>query len=538
MRSSFVRRLRNRWGQVDDTTVPDLDTSGEDLWYEVEPTHDGFLTLLTDTGDVEIRLIDGDSQEEVVPVEQGAAEDGRYDFEVTAGESYVLHLSGDVESFDLRLVNLVNHSESMVDVFGTDNEDAFSFAPGTQHTVSVNGVEYGFDPSTVHDVLFDGLAGEDEAAITGTPGIDRIELSAGHGLLATRGLNVEVVDTWQIDVDGGGGPDTAVFLDSDGDDTVIADATGMTMTGTTAAGESYVNTVVNVPYTHAYARSGGHDRAELSGAAGKPDVFKASYASDNSNGQYGKLRFAGGQSRVKFFDEVVAQGDAGDRDVAVFFSTTGNDTLEAGPDSAVLTNADVIYTAIDFGVVRAYAAHGGDDTLVLTDSADDDSFRLLPGKAEARGPSYEIVARAFDHVIADATRFAEDRDEVRLYDSPEDDMLTARAGEAMMTGGVDFQAKGFQRMKAYSLHSKDLDTAVLEGGSGDDALEASSDANGLLNVRDRVDLLASTPQGIALLRACGFSEITAKSGDGNDTADVPDDPSAMDFVLRMEGDWQ
>lgn len=175
---------------------------------------------------------------------------------------------------------------------------------------------------------------------------------------------------------------------------------------------------------------------------------------------------------------------------------------------------------------------------ILTDSAGNDAFRLLPGKAEARGPSFQIVARAFDHVIADATQFAGDQDEVRLYDSPEDDTLTARVGEARMTGGVDFLAKGFQKMKAYSRHARDLDTAVLEGGVGDDVLEAYSDANGLLDARDRVDLLASTPQGIALLRAAGFSEITVKSGDGDDMADVPNDPSALDYVLRMEGNWQ
>ena len=521
---------------VDDVTLSDLSINGT-LEYLIDPARDGFLTVLVDTSGLQWQLLDAGTLTEITPVE--TTESGRADYDVDADATYLLRLTGRATDAELRLVNLVEYSDSTVYVYGTDDEDTFVLDSEGSCNVTVNGVDYSFDSASVSSVQFDGQSGGDQATISGTSAAETIDLSPSQGELSRTGFTVSVANTWDITVDGGGGDDVASLVDSDGDDTLVADSQTATMTGTTLAGEEFSNTVVNVPAVHAYARNGGYDSAVLYGTAGKNDVFKGYYRPDDSNAHYGKLRTGDIIRRAKFFDSVVADGgDGEDSDRAVLLGETGNDTLEAGPGSATLSNSEITYTANDFSRVLAYAADGGDDTVTLTDSAEDDEFRLLSHKSEVTGSTYEIVARAFDHVIADATQFADDTDEVRLYDSAMDDTFTASAGKATMAGGVDFLATGFQKIKAYSLYSDDYDTAVLEGSNGDDTLEAFSNSDGQLTVdSDRVNIWGSNSVGSTLLRAAAFEEITAKSGDGDDSADGTEGLSALDYVLRMEGQW-
>jgi spore coat protein CotH len=521
-------------GPVEDMTLSGLDLSSGDLEYLVEPARDGYLTLLSAADGLQWQLFDPDTMSEIVPVHTGI--EGRDDYVVAGTESYLLRLAGQATDFDLRLVNLVDESNETVNVYGTDGVDTFVIQCTTCE-ITINGVDYDFGESVVNSVQFDGAGGDDQAEITGTAHAERIDMSPGSGSLFGDAIEVNLVNTESIRVDGGGGVDEAFLVDSDGDDTVLADGLGMTMSGETLAGEAYANSVSNVTFSHAYATSGGFDRAELIGTAGRYDCFKGYIDPNDPNGQFGKLWTNGTQLRAKFFDDIVARGNEGDGDKAVFVSTTGSDRFEAGPDVATLTNSYVQYVANDFADIRAYAAGGGDDTLVLTESEGDDKMWLLSHKAVASGADYRVLARSFDHIVAEAAVFDGDRDEVRLYDSPTDDTLTVTLDEAQMTGGVDFTATGFRKVKAYSLYAGDTDVATIAGGTGDDSLTARSDSNGVLSVSDYVDLLASTPEGIALLRAVAFSDVTVDSGDGDDTANTPDDLSALDYVLRMEGQW-
>lgn len=526
-------------GPVDDMMLSDLDLSSGDLAYSIEPAHDGLLTLISSTPGLRWQLCEANTMTEIAPsdIPDQLVTEGRDDYPVAGKGAYLLRLSGQATDADLRLVNLVNHAGPAVDVYGTAGEDAFAVNSNSYCHVTINGVDYFFDDAEISTIRFDGAAGNDQASIAGTPAGERIDLSPSQGGLSRRGYSVSVVNTSNIQVDGGGGPDVAYLIDSDGDDLLVADSKAVSMTGVTLDEEAFNNGVVNVPSVHAYGLNGGFDRAELTGTAGKRDSFKGCFHPEDANQQYGKLYTDGTLRRAKFFEEVVAHGNEGDLDRAVLVSTTGADTLEAGPEAATLNNTDVTYAAINFGVVQAYAAQGGDDTLILSDSAGDDRFRVLPGKAEMSGPDYRVVARAFDHVIADAATFGGDRDEVRLYDSPEDDLLTSTVGETRMTGGVDFTARGFQRVKVYSLYAGDRDAAAISGSSGDDTLYARSNSNGRLDSADEVSLLAATPEGRTLLKVVAFSDVVVDSRTGNDAANVPDDLAALDYVLRMEGQW-
>ena len=518
-------------GPVDDLALSGLDLSSGDLQYLVEPARDGYLTLLSTANDLQWQLFDSETMSEIAPVEAGS--NVRVDYQVSGSDTYLLRLTGQATDFDLRLVNLVDKSNETLNVYGTAGEDTF-VVQCVSCQIAINGVGYDFEESVVSSIQFDGADGADQAHITGTARPDRIDLSPGIGSLSGGQIAVIVVNTESILVDGGGGVDSAYLRDSDGNDTVVADSTGMTMSGETLAGETYTNSVSNVTYAHAYAKSGGFDRAEFTGMAGTYDRFKGYCNVTDPNGLYGKLWSNGIQLRAKFFDEIVAWGNEGDGDKAVFFTTTGSDRFEAGPNLATLTNSHVHYVANSFADIRAYAAGGGDDTVVLTESEGNDKMWLLSHKAVASGADYRVLARSFDHVIADASIYSGDKDEVRLYDSPENDALTITLEEARLTGGVDFTAKGFRRVKTYSQYVGDTDVATITGSDDDDTLYAYSNSNGVLDYADRVDLLASTPEGLALLRAVAFSEMTVESGD--DTPNTPD-LSVLDYVLRMEGEW-
>jgi hypothetical protein len=352
-------------------------------------------------------------------------------------------------------------------------------------------------------------------------------------------LKLEVQNVPQITLHGDGSL-VAYLYDSDGDDTVTADASRVTMTGTSSSGYTYTNVVEDVPYVHAYARKGGYDTADLTGTPDKRDKFKAEPEDGLIRGSVYR--------RAKFFDKVTAHGEGTDYAV-LKGSKSSAEFLDAEPFSATLTGPTTEYVALGFKNVLAWG-YGGGDEVHLRELADNynDEFKFVGDKrenvvykvykAEMKGPGYEIVARLFDKVIADASLYSNDEDVVRFYGSPEDDQLVVTLSEARMTGGVDFTVYGFRKVKTYSLHEGDFDTAELEGGVGDDVLDAFYIIDGVLDLGDGVDLWATAPEGwTMLLRAVAFDQVTARSGGGNDTANTPDDLSVLDYVLTLEGEW-
>ena len=380
-------------GTVDDLEVLDALETSPTGQFLLEATRRGYLTVLAHetTASAEASLVLMAADGTVLAQASAASADSstlwqyewRLDYEVTAGETYLLAVTGDL---DLRLCNLVAQSGTTVDVYDTAGTDAYRFAVTDTFDVTANGVKYTFDDAT-------------EFNFTSTAGDDTVEM-----------------------------------VDSDGDDTLTVSPTEMAMTGTTGGGVTYSVSAEGFRYSHAYARVGGNDTA----------YFVGSEQKERMKAYEGLVKLMGGQyyARAKFFESVeVAMGDDGE-DTAVVVGSDGADVLWAmkealkvshnvslaegeGPDFDGMSY-DVTVTGCEWIVARG---SGSDDWVQLHDSAVNDVFIAKPHKLQmmnaprteddvARGEEYTITVRGYTNVSAVADQGG-DNDVAKLYDSSE-----------------------------------------------------------------------------------------------------------------------
>ncbi|MFC1597665.1 hypothetical protein ACFL5Q_06995, partial [Planctomycetota bacterium] len=101
-------------GPADFLELNDLDPFLGDLWYSLETTHDGFLTIVSLNLGGTVTLYD----ENANPLPPGASQ--RVDWQVADGERYYFTLSRFGSNVDLRLANLVSQAVTNVTVYGAD----------------------------------------------------------------------------------------------------------------------------------------------------------------------------------------------------------------------------------------------------------------------------------------------------------------------------------------------------------------------------------------------------------------------------------
>ena len=374
-------------GAVDFIQLEQLDPSASgDLWYRIETTHSGLLTLealFQGAPDaVELKLYDLARTEP--PLAVSAEVDGhpRIDQAVGSGETYLIELSGTSTDVTLRLANLPHHVNTNVTVYGTDGDDTFEFDAAASRDVTINGVRYPFDDAQVESVAFDGGDGDDTVILDDSIGDDMLTAEAKH----------------------------AVFANSD-------------------QTPGFVVTVDGFEILHAYTKSGGHDRAFLHDSDAN-DKFKSEPA-ENYAKMYGGRMY----NRVKFYDHVEAFS-SGEKDLARLFDTQGNDVFEGQRDVSRFRTAVFDVGVHNFRRVIAYAPEGGNDVATLKDSALKDEVHLKGHKSEifdqqTKGEIYKITARRFDTVHADGSQGA-GYDKVKIWETIRDNRVEAADNWAQM----------------------------------------------------------------------------------------------------------
>jgi hypothetical protein len=397
-------------------TLESLDLSGGSLFYEVETSHDGLLTIEAiapkPSKSARLRLFDQNPVDNpsAAPLEVSTlvGENQRIDRPTAAGATFFLEIHGTNTDFDVRVANLVHHDASAgtVTVFGTDADDAFEFDASASRVVTINGVRYSFDDSQVATVTFDG----------------------------------------------GQGFDMVTLRDSAGDETLVAEPGSATLTN--HAGEFSV-AVSGFEELQAYASAGGDDRATLHDSPGK-DKFKGEPA-------VAKM-YKGGvfYHRVKFFDVVQGISTQGEDD-ARLWDSPGDDRLESQRDETRLQGAGFDVTASGFPQVYTRASNGGFDTAIVTDSPLDDTVRARAHKVmiwagDYEDPIYKLTARTFDEVYLHATRGGFDR--AKLHDTLRDDLLEVTPDWVQLSAQKEdldmlYRAMAFEWVKAYSVEGRD-----------------------------------------------------------------------------------
>lgn len=307
-----------------------------------------------------------------------ATEDGqRLDLLMNQGQTFYIRVSGTADEVDLLLVNLVQQTSTGVTIFGTADSDVFEFRPdGSAYAASINGIGYRFTSPLLRQFRFEGGAGNDAAVITGTTQAETASFLPG-GASLTRMANAEialavaVLDTEAILINGGGGSDSASLDDSDGDDTLRVTASSMSLSGTTRAGLSYVNTAENFAVLNSYARVVRGDTRGNDTVTFQPSPTRDQYKgySDESRMRYGML-----SRRAKFFEETYVYASPGAKDTVILYGTAGNETLNATrdlvTDRLVATLDDVklytkgvsdpLYTLLAFEQITARRTSGVD----------------------------------------------------------------------------------------------------------------------------------------------------------------------------------
>jgi hypothetical protein len=390
-------------GLITFNTLPDQDPSAGQIGYVCQTARDGILTIEagydSGAGSAQLALCDeGGSQLAVSTLVDG---NQRIDWDVSAGQTYRVRLSGTSDAVELRLVNLVQPSGdgTEVCVYGTDGDDTFvsvAATVGSSWEITVNGVAYDTTawPSLESFSLLGG-AGNDTAIHTGSDGDDVASLDPTSGTITGPGYAVTISDVETITVRSGGGTDVA-YLRGDPDQ---SDSFRGSPELARVWGPQYENRVESFRYVHGYGTPGNADVAYLHGDPGASDTFEAWP-------EMARLYGAGFYNRVKSFRHVHGYGTPEGSDVAYLHDDPGgDDTFEAWPEMARLYGAGFYNRVKSFRYVHGYSTSGS-DLAELYDAALETGHTSPPAASVVAWLDAFAQIRQIDTESGDDTTFA------------------------------------------------------------------------------------------------------------------------------------
>lgn len=457
-------------------------------------------------GDVDLELVDGSGRR--LAASTSTTNNERFDVTVSAGDTVYLRAttSGSLTNSDVdfRVTNLVSLQGSSLTVHGTSGVDQFRFIANSVYGVTINGVDYEFDGSTISKVRFDGQAGSDSAILYGTQESDSAALRVGSADLSGSGYSASVTHTETIELVGRGGVDLVSITDSAGNDRFTASPDYAAMTGD---GFSLIARQFEV--VHAYARNGGTDEASLNDSSGD-DLFVGTP-------EFGKMIGDGYMVRAKLFEYVHGYARNGGTDRARLTGSSAAELVISTPSYTRLVASDSVVRAKLFSTVEVNGG-GGRDRAYLQDSSGDDTLTTSPNSASLTGPGYSNSLRGFTQVIATASSGGVDT--AIFYDSAGADAFFADSVESRMSGsGYENRARHFERTIARA--SNGYDQATLFDTALDDHFAAVGD-------------LAKMQNSALVTWAYDFDRVRAVSDSGgHDTAEL----DAVDYILQVSGAW-
>jgi hypothetical protein len=430
---------------------------------------------------------------------------------------------------------------------GTDTLNLYGKA--TSENADFNGTSVHAYESSVYDVYGDGFenayvysgGGADAATMLGTSGNDRFYINQAYSYLKGNGsafLNyAKNFTSVTTDVSSGGGLDRAYAYDSPGDDILTAGETQAMLDYDSGVSPGVDVTAIGFDETSVYAVNGGNDAATLTGSPGN-DRFTARDLYGRIVGNGGAyIRYAEG------FDVVTgdASGTTG-TDVAVLFDAEGDDRLEAGETTVSLDLDatpgvdDFNLTAVGFDQTYSYAIRGGNDTALMTGSANNDRFtsKKTYSTLKRQDGGYFNYAAGWDQVTGDVSGGV-GADLAFIYDAATDDLFEAGPTQATLdydaTGspGVDTTIIGFGEVYAYADFGGN-DAAILNGSAGMDKYSGLP-AYSYLKAND--DSYFNYARGFdsVTANAVGAGDLAFIYGsDGNDVLNA--DPTSAVFTLN------
>jgi glutamine cyclotransferase len=406
-------------GAVDFRRLEGLNPGAGELWYRLETSHAGWLTIQSAAAWTSEQLAIGiyAPEDTAAPLAVSNPVDAtpRIDYAVEQGQTYLVKVSGSASGVELWLANLVHVVGGSLTAHGTPQDDDFHFDAGASCTITVNGVVYKFDDGEVATFQFDAGEGFDVVWLYDSPGDDTLE-------------------AW---------PDRVVMSHAAG-----------------GAAAAYSVEASGFEDLQSYSARGGVDAAILHGSSGS-DKLK-------SYEDFVRLRAKNTvySLRAKKFAAIVCDPGSGGSDAAVFDGTDGNETFtyHGVDNSARMQGKRRDHLAVGFGSVIVRAGGGEGDVAYFTDlpgtdSEVDDIFYFKSHKTELVKAGVTVTARAFDEVHATASESG--FDVARIYDTTKDDHFECEGGTARLFRKLGtqldllYEVIAFERVKVYGSGGND-----------------------------------------------------------------------------------
>ncbi len=355
-------------GRVDFVEKTGLDASGEPLWFRIETSRAGLLTLEASSvygGDVALRLLNAKGRELAT---SDAGTNVRIDWEADARhETYYVGLAGHATQADLVVANLVAISDEGTRVDGTARDDVFDYF-ASRNLVVINGVTYVLEDDA-RPVTFYAGAGNDTAILRGTAGDEVVRLWPGIGRLDTGARTVVVKQVESIVARSGGGSDLVKLYGQDG----VRNAFAAMPDYAKLSGPDFANRAVGFAQAYGYAADAS-DVARLNDDPTGADTLVV---------QPGDARLYGADHllRALGFVDVRAYASGADDRAKLYGAADTPAALVATPEYARLSGDGLSYLTVGFGFVEVHSGTPGQDRAYLTDSVFNDELREIRSTA-------------------------------------------------------------------------------------------------------------------------------------------------------------
>jgi subtilisin family serine protease len=204
------------------------------------------------------------------------------------------------------------------------------------------------------------------------------------------------------------------------------------------------------------------------------------------------------------------------------------DKVDLRPLGSSLTNGQVEMTLTSLEQI-SYVSGGGADQVYLYDSDTDDILTARPRSAELVGVGYRFDVAQVERIYVHATGYGDDR--AFLYDSPGNDRLVLRPQFSSLSGDGYFNfVRGFERVDAFA-NAGGFDEANLYDSAGDDRFNTNGATASIVG-----------PGFSSFTRSFELVNGYANAG-GSDRATLYGANSqtqwqqGTDFISFREGDW-
>ncbi len=444
------------WGVIEQAEF-DVKQIGGEAWRQVTASRDGLLTIeaVSSTGassnNAVFEIYDANGR--LLVSSSAAAGGARADLQAAADATYLVRIENAGPDARFKLTNLVSASQGVVEVWGTDGDDAFQFDARAGFQVTVNGVSYDFAASEVNAFTLRGGGGEDTLRLQAAADNDFATLRVGQTELSNSRFRLLATQFEDVQLFSGGGADFVKMYDSAGDDQYVGRADSSSLRG-----DGFQNVASVFENVRVYATAGGADTAQLYDAAGD-DVFVGRAA-------WSSLRGEGYYNYVVGFENVRAYATAGGDDTAYFYDSAGDDRFVGRSRWSSLQGEGFDNFASGFENVQAFANAGGNDLAQFYDSAGDDRYVGRGSFSSMQGAGYFNAATAFENVRVYATAGGDNL--AQLYDTAGDDVFVGREAWSSLRGdGYYNYVLGFENVRAYAT-AGGADAAYFYDSAGDD----------------------------------------------------------------------